>query len=286
MMIDAHHHLWDPTTADYPWMDGPEMAPIRRRFDVEDLRPLLRAAGVDRTIVVEAHASDAETAAMLALTTQPSTPIAGVVGWTDLTAPGRLEAVARLRELPGGRALVGFRHQVQSEPDPDWLRRGDVLRGLAALADADLAYDLVVQPHQLPGATHAAREVPGLTFVLDHLGKPDIAAGAAVWRGQVAALAALPNTYCKLSGLVTEADWKTWTPEELRPYVETALDLFGPERCMYGSDWPVCLLAADYARVHATLRACLPTLTAAEDAAIMGGTAARAYRFEDTACAA
>jgi L-fuconolactonase len=209
-----------------------------------------------------------------------------VVGWTDLCAPDRAEAVARLRELPGGSALVGFRHQVQGEPDPDWLRRADVLRGLAALADVDLSYDLVVRPHQLPAAVHAAREVPGLTFVLDHLGKPDIAAGAAVWREQVAALAALPNTYCKLSGLVTEANPQNWTAEQLRPYVETALDLFGPQRCMYGSDWPVCLLAADYALVHATLRACLPPLTAAEDAAIMGGTAARAYRIEDTACAA
>lgn len=189
-----------------------------------------------------------ETPEFLALA-QEHELVAGVVGWTDLTAPDAADALARLRELPGGSYLRGIRHQVQGEPDPEWLLRADVRRGLAAVADAGLVYDLVVLPHQLPTCVKAAAALPRLTFVLDHLGKPPIASGALEpWASAVRDPAALPNTACKLSGMVTEADWKGWNPQDLQPYADTVLDAFGPDRLMFGSDWPVCTLAATSAR--------------------------------------
>jgi L-fuconolactonase len=170
---------------------------------------------------------------------------------------------------------------VQGEPDPDYLRRPDVHRGLSTVADAGLAYDLVVRVDQLPGAAAAAAAVPHCRFVLDHLGKPRIAAGGlAEWRALLAPLARQPNVYAKLSGLVTEADWTKWTPADLRPYVLAAVDLFGPDRLMFGSDWPVCLLAASYQQLVDALAAALDGLTDAEQAGIWAGTAIRAYRLD------
>lgn len=204
--------------------------------------------------------------------------VAGVVGWSDLTAPDIADTLAALRELPGGDRLVGLRHQVQGEPDPEWLLRPDVLRGTAAAADAGLVYDLVVLPHQLPAATRAAAALPGLVFVLDHAGKPPVATGRTEpWADDLRALAALPNTVCKLSGLVTEADWRTWSTDDLRPYAETVIDAFGPGRLMFGSDWPVCRLAATYTEVLDTARALIRDLGEEERAAVLATTAERVY---------
>ncbi|MGR4852677.1 amidohydrolase family protein [Streptomyces sp. LARHCF252] len=245
-VIDAHHHVWDLSVRDQDWITGPELAPLRRDFTMKDLESGARAAGVDRTVLVQTVTVPEETPEFLALADEHDL-IAGVIGWTDLTRPDVAEELARLRELPGGRHLKGIRHQVQGEPDPEWLLRPDVRRGLAAVADAGLVYDLVVLPHQLPACTRAAADLPGLTFVLDHLGKPPIASGALdPWASHLRALAALPNTVGKLSGLVTEADLASWTVEDLRPYADAALEAFGPERLMYGSDWPVSTLAATY----------------------------------------
>ncbi|WP_328408382.1 amidohydrolase family protein [Streptomyces violaceus] len=245
-VIDAHHHVWDLSVRDQDWITGPELAPLRRDFTMKDLESEARAAGVDRTVLVQTVTVPEETPEFLALADEHDL-IAGVVGWTDLTRPDVAEELARLRELPGGRHLKGIRHQVQGEPDPEWLLRPDVRRGLAAVADAGLVYDLVVLPRQLPACTRAAADLPGLTFVLDHLGKPPIASGALdPWASHLRALAALPNTVGKLSGLVTEADLASWTVEDLRPYADMALEAFGPERLMYGSDWPVSTLAATY----------------------------------------
>ena len=206
--------------------------------------------------------------------------IAGVVGWADLTAAGLADRIAELSNGPGGNKLVGLRHQVQSEPDPRWLTRADVLRGLAAVAGAGLVYDLVITAGQLPAAARAAAAVPGLLFVLDHLGKPAIASGSAQpWERDLRRLAALPNTACKLSGLVTEADWTRWQVADLRPYAEVALDAFGPGRMMFGSDWPVCTLAASYGEVLQTARDLTGHLSDAEREAIFAGTATRVYRL-------
>ncbi|WP_030247372.1 amidohydrolase family protein [Streptomyces sp. NRRL S-455] len=245
-VVDAHHHVWDLSVRDQDWISGPELKPLRRDFTIEDLEPEAGAAGVGRTVLVQTVTVAEETPEFLALAATHDL-VAGVVGWTDLTRPGVVDELARLRELPGGQYLKGIRHQVQGEPDPEWLLRPDVRRGLAAVADAGLVYDLVVLPHQLPACVRAAAALPGLTFVLDHLGKPPVASGELEpWASDLRALAALPNTVGKLSGLVTEADLASWTVADLRPYIDVALAAFGPDRLMYGSDWPVCTLAASY----------------------------------------
>jgi L-fuconolactonase len=277
--VDAHHHLWDLSVRDQDWITGPELQPLRRDFGVADLAPQARAAGVDRTVLVQTVAVPEETPEFLALAAE-SELIAGVVGWTDLTRPDAADELARLRELPGGRHLKGIRHQVQGEPDPNWLLRPDVRDGLVAVAEAGLVYDLVVLPHQLSACVRAAAEHPELTFVLDHLGKPPIATGELrPWATAVRALAALPNTVCKLSGMVTEADLAKWTVDGLRPYADTVLDAFGPGRLMFGSDWPVCTLAASYAQVVDVAEELTGGLGAQERAEVFGGTATRVYRL-------
>jgi len=278
-IVDAHHHLWDLSVRGQDWITGERMAPLARSFTLDDLAPEARAAGVTATVVVQTVTVPEETPELLALAGKgEGEPVAGVVGWTDLTAPGVADELARLRELPGGERLVGIRHQVQGEPDPLWLLRPDVLRGLRAVARAGLVYDLVVLPHQLPAAYRAAARLPELVFVLDHLGKPPIAAGQPrPWADDVRILATLPNTRCKLSGMVTEADWHSWQPSDLAPYADTVLDAFGPHRLMFGSDWPVCRLAASYTEVLDTARALTAGLTPAEQHQVFSGTATRVY---------
>jgi L-fuconolactonase len=225
MIVDAHQHFWDPERADYPWMTDE----LRRRYGPEDLEPVLRAHGVDGTVVVQARHSLDETRELLELAR--STPfVLGVVGWVDLTG----DVAAQLAGLDG--PLVGVRHQVHDEPDPSWLLRGDVQRGLAAVGEAGLVYDLLVRTRELPAARETVRRHPELQFVLDHVAKRPPDDGP--WTAAVRGLAEYPNVACKLSGLFTEFD-----PAGT---VERALDWFGPERCMFGSDWPVCLLAAEY----------------------------------------
>ncbi|GAA3148117.1 amidohydrolase family protein [Streptomyces rectiviolaceus] len=276
-IVDAHHHVWDLSVRDQEWITGDALAPIRRDFSLGDLLPEARAAGVAATVLVQTVTVAEETPEFLALAAD-SDLVAGVVGWIDLTRPDACDTLAHLRQLRGGQRLVGIRHQVQGESDPQWLLRPDVRRGLAAVGAAGLAYDLVVLPHQLPACVKAAQEHPELTFVLDHLGKPPIASGAIEpWAAAVRSLAALPNTVCKLSGLVTEADPKTWTVDDLRPYADTVLDAFGPDRLMFGSDWPVCILAAMYGEVVDTARQLTHTLSDSERAALFAGTATRVY---------
>ncbi|MEU5278321.1 amidohydrolase family protein [Streptomyces asoensis] len=272
MTVDAHHHVWELSVRDQDWIA--EGSPLRRDFTVVDLAPRARASGVDRTVVVQTVTVAAETPELLALADAHDL-IAGVVGWTDLTRPDVADELARLRELPGGRHLRGIRHQVQGEPDARWLLRADVGRGLAAVAAAGLVFDLVVRSHQLPACVEAAASLPGLTFVLDHAGKPPIASGAREpWASGVRALAALPNTVCKLSGLVTEADPASWTAGDLRPYADTVLEAFGPKRLMFGSDWPVCTPLASYGEVLDLARELTGPATHAE---VFEGTAVRVY---------
>lgn len=276
-LVDAHHHIWDLSVRDQNWITGPAMAPIRRNFTIGELETEARAAGVTATVLVQTVGVPEETPEFLAAAAG-SDLVAGVVGWTDLTAPGVTDTLAALRGLPGGDRLVGIRHQVQGEPDPRWLLRPDVLRGLAAVAAAGLAYDLLVLPHQLPAAIRAAELLPGLTLVLDHLAKPPVATGATEpWAGRIRALAALPNTVCKLSGLVTEAAWDSWTADGLRPYADVVLDAFGPGRLMFGSDWPVCGLAATYGEVLDAARTVTDGLSEDERDAVFGTTARRVY---------
>lgn len=278
MIVDSHHHFWDPSRRDYPWM-GDELAFIRRPFGPEDLRPLLQANRVNRTVLVQTTSSLDETREFLA-TAAANEFIAGVIGWVDLTGPSVGTTIDQLRGGPGGNRLVGIRHQVHDEPDQSWLLRDDVQRGLRAVRDADLVYDLLVRTHELPAAREVVRRFPDVRFVIDHMAKPRIAAGARDpdWEHAMAAIAELPNVSCKLSGMVTEANWTEWTPADLAPYVRRALDWFGPERCMFGSDWPVCLLAASYGEVLQALTYALSELNTMEIEGVLGGNATRVYR--------
>jgi L-fuconolactonase len=277
MRIDAHHHVWDLAVRDQPWTA--DLPGLHRSFDLAELRPSLLAHGVDATVVVQTITVADETPELLALATREPL-VAGVVGWVDLTAPDVADRLAVLLAQSGH--LVGIRHQVQGEPDPRWLCRDDVRRGLAAVAAAGLVYDLLVVPPQLPAAIETVAALPELTFVLDHAGKPTIASGGglASWRSDIRVLAALPNVAVKLSGLITEADHATWTVDQLRPYVHTLLDAFGADRVMFGSDWPVCLLAGSYDDVIAAAEVLTGGLDAAEQAAVFGRTAAHWYRIE------
>ncbi len=277
MIVDAHHHFWDPAHRSYPWM-GEDLAPIRRPFGPNELRPLLAANRVDRTVLVQTVSSLDETREFLA-TAAATDFIAGVVGWVDLTDPYVARTLELLRSGPGGNLLVGIRHQVHDEPDPGWLLRDDVQRGIRAVGDAGLVYDLLVKTRELPAALQLARRTPNTRFVVDHLAKPRIAAGRRdrEWERALAPFAPYPNVHCKLSGMVTEADWASWSPQDLAPYVHRAIEWFGPERCMFGSDWPVCLLAAGYDRVIDALRVAMQDLDGVSRDAVFGGTAGRVY---------
>lgn len=275
-VIDAHHHVW---TADYPWLASkPEFAPIRRDYGVADLLANVKAAGVDRTILVEAgwgHPSETVEFLHLAGAVEQ---VAGVVGYIDLLDPALPATLARYMSHPRARYLVGLRDQVQNRPEADFLARPETIGALRTVATAVPTFDLVVRVDQLPAAAHAAAAVPELTFVLDHLGKPQVrdgSAGLRDWWDAIAPFAKHPNATAKLSGLVTEADWQRWTPADLRPFVQAALELFGPDRLMFGSDWPVCELAATYGRVKDALTEVLGR----PDPDVFGGTAAGVYQL-------
>lgn len=272
--IDAHHHVWDLAVRDQPWTA--DLPILRRTFTVEDLRPALEKAGIGGTILVQTITVAEETPEFLALA-EANDEVRGVVGWVDLTAPSVADDIARLTELPGGDRLVGIRHQVQNEPDPGWLLRADVQRGLAAVASAGLVYELLVTHEQLPTAVAAVERGPDLTWVLDHGGKPPIASrGLDPWRTNITRLAAHESVACKLSGLVTEAS-ETWRPVDLAPYADHLLAAFQPERLMFGSDWPVCLLRADYDGIVDLAEQLVADLTDDEQAEVWGGTATRWY---------
>ena len=283
VVIDAHHHFWDPTRATYPWMTE-ALAPIRRRFGPEDLRPLLAANGVDQTILVQTRSSLDETREFLATAAQHDF-IAGVVGWVDLTAdvPKQL---ASLKAGSGGKKLVGIRHQVHDEADPEWLGRKDVRKGIAAVGKAGLAYDILVRTRELPAALALVKALPDMRFVIDHIAKPPIASGAtSEWAARLKPLAEYPNVFVKLSGMVTEADWKRWTVRDITPYVTRVLEWFGPERCVFGSDWPVCLVAASYAHVIDACGQAIGDLPIEERERIFGGNAMELYRLPVPAAA-
>lgn len=282
--VDAHHHLWNPSDPGQDWLADPTLATIRRRFDLQDLHEAVRAGVAGRpvttTVVVQSVARIDETERLLA-TAGDDDLVAAVVGWVDLTGevPPQLE---RLHSGYGGRLLRGVRHLVQDESDPRWLLRDDVITGLQALADADLPYDLLVRPPQLPAAVDLARRLPGLRLVLDHAGKPQLASGDLKgWSSDVRALARAEQVVCKVSGLITEADHQRWSVEDLRPAWDTVLEAFGPRRLLFGSDWPVCLLAASWERWSATMADFVAPLSPDESDAVLRTTATATYRLDN-----
>lgn len=290
-MLDAHVHLWDLAVRDQPWI--PAGSPIRRSFGLDDLRSALAGAPVDGVILVQVLNDAAETTDLLDLARHAASLdsvhradrpggadqaglVRGVVGWADLTAPDFAAALAGLRS---GGQLLGLRHQALAEPDPaSWLGRPEVRRSLAVLGAAGLPFDLMIRPAHFAAARQAARDHPGLQFVLDHLGKPPIAAGElGPWAAALRALAAEPNVACKLSGLQTIAS-PDWTYRDLAPYIDVALEAFGPSRLLFGSDWPVSSQAATYSAVCDVARAACSALSRDERAAVLAANARAIYR--------
>lgn len=273
--IDSHQHFWNPATRDYPWLRDERIA---RAFGPDDLRPLLDEAGIDATVLVQTVPDTDETREFLALAAEHPF-IVGVIGWTDLTDHHLMQVLTDLREGPGGEHLVGIRHQVEDEGDDAWLAREEVQTGLDIVADAGLVYDLLVRPQHLHVALMTAQDKPHLRFVIDHMAKPDIANGGFdAWNAAIHEFAGLENVACKLSGILTEAG-DDWSVETLRPYVRSAVEIFGPHRLMIGSDWPVSLLAADYRTTLETLRETLSEMHLVDDDmdAILGRTAIHWY---------
>jgi L-fuconolactonase len=276
MRIDTHQHYWHYNPVEYAWIDD-TMAVIRRDFLPDDARREMEAVGFDTAIAVQVRQTLDETRWFLSLAARHPF-IAGVVGWVDLQAP---TVAADLDAMAGEAALVGIRHIVQAEPD-DFLSRPAFRRGLAALAARNLPYDLLVYARQLRAAVDVVSAHPGQRFVLDHLGKPDIRGGRyATWRRDFDRIAQFPNVWCKLSGLVTEADWRTWTPGQLRPYLDAAFEVFGPARLMVGSDWPVCTVAASYGDVMRVVLDALAEYSEDERARVLGGTARDVWNLRE-----
>lgn len=273
--IDAHQHFWRYSPARYGWI-APGSTLARDRMP-EDVKPLLDSAAVDACIAVQAEQEEVETDWLLALAVERPWML-GVVGWTDVTAPGLADRLARWR----GTALVGIRHMVQDEPDPHWLLRADAQAGVRTLLAEGLAYDILVRAPQLPQVPAFLDAVGDGALVLDHAGKPDIAGGRwQPWADTIRAIAERPSVVCKLSGLVTEADHAAWTADDIARYLDHLLACFGPERLMFGSDWPVCTLAADYSRVLALIEDFVQRACPAYRDAVFGGTAMRAYTLSE-----
>ena len=274
MWIDAHHHLWDPSVRPLTWMD-PNW-PINRRFDTQDLRSAIEGTQVHTTIVVQTYPSIEETAELLDLASTDLL-IGGVVGWLDLHADIDRQ-LNRLDATHATAPLVGVRHQAESESDPEWLRADPVVAAVQQLGRRGLVYDLLVKPHQLVSAIHLAGATRDTTrLVLDRCAKPPIGSDLTDWTRSIRTLASFDHVACKISGLVTEADWQAWTPSDLTPVASVVLECFGPDGTMFGSDWPVCLLAATYSEVADAADSMTAGLSTHERSQLFAGTAREWY---------
>lgn len=275
MTIDAHQHFWRFDPVRDAWITE-EMNVIRRDFLPADLAPILKTAGVDGCVAVQADQSEAETQFLLDCA-QGNDFVKAVVGWVDLRSPQVTERLAYWAAQP---LVKGFRHIVQGEADDKFLLREDFNKGISALKKHGFTYDILVFPHQLPAVEQFVEQHPEQPFVIDHLAKPYIKKKEiGDWTKQIRRIARWPHVQCKLSGMVTEADMLNWKESDLRPYLDIVLEAFGPGRLMYGSDWPVCLLAADYTRQKGVVDSFIASLSASEKAQIMGGNAAAFYNI-------
>jgi L-fuconolactonase len=275
MRIDAHQHFWRYNADEYGWIDD-SMCALRRDFLPADLQPELAASGFDACVAVQARQTMEETRWLLQLADE-NPFIAGVVGWVDLSAENVRDHLAEFSRNP---KLLGIRHIVQAEPDERFLLRADFLRGMASLQEFNLSYDILIYPRHLPVAIEFVQRFPKQRFVLDHLAKPFIKIQTIEpWASHIRQLARFPNVYCKLSGLLTEADWREWKPAQFEPYLATALECFGPDRLMVGSDWPVCKVAGSYVQAMALVMDFLQNRAKDGLEAILGVTAEKFWRL-------
>lgn len=280
MIIDAHHHLWDPARGDYHWMT-PEVAVLARPYGPDDLRPQLRRCGVDGTVLVQAAQTRAETDWLLDIAARTDF-VLGVVGWLDMEADDFAEQFAAYRANPW---FIGLRPMLQDLDDDAWILRPKVLENLALVADDGLPFEFLTFPRHLPHVAEAMRRLPHLHAVIDHLSKPPIRAGELdPWRALMAECARFETLHCKVSGMITEADHAAWRPADLAPFVSHVHDVFGAGRLMFGSDWPVCRLAGEYAEVINAARTVLAELLPpGAHAAVFGGNARAFYRIDPAA---
>ena len=276
IVVDSHHHFWDLAKFEYDWMPESDSV-LRRDYLPEDLAPILERNGVTRTVLVQAHESVEEANWFLDLA-DANDFIAGVVAWVDLASP---EVGGVLDELMKRPKLVGIRHGVEHDADQAWLSREPSIRGLKELEARGLRYDVLTRPHQLKYVPPLAEKAPDLRMVVDHISKPPIASGEMEpWATDIAEVAAIPGVYCKVSGMVTEADHANWKPDDLKPYVAHVMEVFGLDRLMFGSDWPVCLLAASYDDVLSAALEAIGPVSDEDRARLLGGNAIEFYGLD------
>lgn len=275
LKIDAHHHVWNYDPVEHAWIDD-SMQVIQRSFSAADFQPILEAAGVQGSVLVQVSQSVDETYSFTDIA-QANDFIKGVVGWVDLLANDLDRQLDIMRALP---KLKGFRHIAQAEA-PDFLSRSDVKKGVSTLGKAGFTYDILIKPHQFEAALELAAACDDMVLVLDHIAKPYIKAGEiGAWHRHMEQLGAMEHVYCKISGIITEADWQQWTPAQIEPFLDIALRAFGSNRLLFGSDWPVCLVAGSYQQVVDLAADFVSRLSASEQADFWGGNAVRCYALE------
>lgn len=275
MIIDSHQHFWNYEPLKHAWIDD-DMATIRKDFLPSDLEIVYAENGIDGCVAVQADQTPAETDFLLKLASEHNF-IKGVVGWVDLRS-NTVEAT--LESYSHSKKLKGFRHVVQGEVDHNFLLRPQFIMGTSLLKKFDFTYDILIFPHQLGATLEFVKQFPNQKFVIDHIAKPYIKDGFFDgWAVLMKEVAKHENVSCKLSGMITEADYKSWSPEQIKPYMELVLDAFGPERLLFGSDWPVCLVAGNYSKVKKLVTHFISTLSSSEQAKIMGGNAINFYNL-------
>jgi L-fuconolactonase len=280
MRIDSHHHIWDLSVRPQTWMQGDELKPISRTILIDELEPELLKSGIDFTVIVQTVPTPKETPELLDLTlTHPK--VCAVVGWVDLESEDIRPQLDKYLQHPGGEKLVSLRDMAQDKADPNWLLREDVIRNIHRIAEYDLSFDILTRPPQLAAAVEMVKRSPNNVFVLDHISKPYMAKGEInPWADQISQISKFENVSVKVSGLFTEANWSNWNQETFKPYLDHVLNSFTPSRMMFGSDWPVCLLAASYADTISLMENFIGSFSISEQESFWSGTAKRAYKLK------
>ncbi|MGI9131575.1 MAG: amidohydrolase family protein [Candidatus Nanopelagicaceae bacterium] len=279
MRIDSHHHIWDLAVRDQDWITGEELQPIRRNFLMADLREAISGSGIDKTVLVQTVTDYAETPELLAVA-ESDELVVGVVGWLKIDAPDAIEQLHKYLDLPGANYLKGIRDIAQDHIDPNYLAREQSIRNVQKLGALGITYDLLTKTPELPAAIEMVKACPDVQFVMDHISKPYISKQEMQpWKKLISELASFPNVVCKISGLVTEANWNNWQVKDFRPYVDHLLEIFTPARLMFGSDWPVATLAASYSEVVELAESLTAGLSISEGESFWSQTAIHAYNL-------
>jgi L-fuconolactonase len=279
MRIDSHHHIWDLSIRDQGWITGDALEPIRRNFSMSDLREAIYRTGVEQTVLVQTITDYAETPELLAIA-ESDELVVGVVGWLQIDAPDAIEHLHKYLDLPGANYLKGIRDIAQDHADPNYLAREESIKNVRKLGALGITYDLLTKTPELPAAIELVKACPEVQFVMDHISKPYISKSEMQpWKNLITELASLPNVVCKISGLVTEANWKNWEVRDFLPYTDHLIEIFTPNRLMFGSDWPVATLAATYSEVVELAESLTIGLSPSENESFWSRTAIRAYKL-------